>query len=601
MDIVQPREPASMKPLRLWLGVVAVVLILLRFGLPIVAPEAMLYAIFGGLIGAVAILLWWMFFSRAAWSERLGAVALMIVALLATSRIVDKSIATGMMGFMFPMYAIPVLSIAFAVWAIFGHRLPKGSRRASMAATILLACAAWALLRTNGIMGSGGSDLAWRWSKTREQRLLAEPRGQASELPAAIPEEHLVALHVKDQPAPVTPTPAPPPTANTNAPSWPGFRGSGRDGVVSGTRIETDWSTSPPVQLWRRPIGPGWSSFSVNGDRIYTQEQRGDDEIVACYNAATGNPVWAHRDAARFWESNAGAGPRATPTLHDGGIYTFGATGILNALDGATGAVIWSRNAAQDTNTTVPGWGFASSPLVIGDMLIVAVSGKLAAYDLASGAPRWVGPPGGDSYSSPHLATIEGVPQILLMSSRGASSVTPKDGTLLWKHPWRSGTRIMQPALTADGGLLISGGDAMGGEGIRRLAVAHGPNGWIAEERWTSAGLKSNFNDFVVYDGYVYGFNGAILACIDAKNGERKWKGGRYGAGQLILLRDQGVLLVLSEEGEIGLVKASPDGYTELARLPAIEGKTWNHPVLVDDRLLVRNDHEMAAFRLARR
>jgi hypothetical protein len=133
---------------------------------------------------------------------------------------------------------------------------------------------------------------------------------------------------------------------------------------------------------------------------------------------------------------------------------------------------------------------------------------------------------------------------------------------------------------------------------MRRIAVAHGPGGWTVAERWTSAGLKPYFNDFVVHNGYAFGFDGSILACIDLKDGKRKWKGGRYGNGQLVVLPDQDVLLVLSEEGELALVAAAPDQFKELARFPAIEGKTWNHPVLVGDRLLVRNGQEMAAFRL---
>ena len=603
MNVAQAGEPALRKPIRLWPGAVAVTLQwLLMFGMPKVAPDALIYGLFGGLAAGVVVLVWWLFLSRAPWFERLGVIVLMVVAWLVTSRLVDKSIAGGMMGYMFGFYSIPVMSLALVAAAAVGHRLATAPRRASMAATILLAFGLCTALRTNGMNGEGVSDLAWRWSQTHEERLAAQPLPAASPaalppapLAAKIPPEQPSAHRAKTQPVALPPAPA---AAKTEA-EWPGFRGPGRDSIIPGTRIATDWSASRPVELWRRPVGPGWGSFAVSGDLIYTQEQRGDDEIVTCYNAGTGNPVWAHRDAARFWESNAGPGPRATPTLHDGRVYTFGATGVVNALDARTGAVLWSRNASADANVKAPGWGFASSPLVVDDMLIVAAAGKLVAYDLATGAPRWFGPNGGDSYSSPQRVNIDGVQQIVLMSAIGATSVAPADGTLLWKYAWPSDTRIMQPAVTADGNLLITAGDAMGGVGMRRIAVAHGSAGWTTQERWTSAGLKPSFNDSVVYDGFVYGFNGAILACIDAKDGTRKWKGGRYGSGQLVLLRDQGVLLVVSEEGDLALVKAAPDQFTELAHVPAIEGKTWNHPVLAGDRLLVRNGSEMAAFKLA--
>jgi outer membrane protein assembly factor BamB len=310
----------------------------------------------------------------------------------------------------------------------------------------------------------------------------------------------------------------------------------------------------------------------------------------------TGKPVWKHSDAARFWESNAGPGPRATPTLSNGRVYTFGATGIVNALDARSGAAVWTRNAGSDTGVKVPDWAFASSPLVIGDMVVVAAAGKLAAYDVSTGEPRWFGPKGGSGYSSPHLVTIDGVEQILLISGHGATSVAPGDGTRLWEFALPPSAPIVQPAIIADGDFLISEGE---GQGMHRIAVAHGPGGWAIEERWKSIGLKPYFSDFVVHKGHAYGFDGSILASIDLKDGKRAWKGGRYGAGQLILLPDQDVLLVLSEEGELALVAAAPDKFTELARRPAIEGKTWNHPVLAGDVLLVRNGLEMAAFRMS--
>src|SRR3954469_4659204 len=144
--------------------------------------------------------------------------------------------------------------------------------------------------------------------------------------------------------------------------------------------------------MWRRPIGPGWSSFSVRGDLLYTQEQRGEDEIVAAYNAGTGQPIWAHRDKVRFYESNGGAGPRATPTISGNRVYAMGATGILNALDADSGAVAWTHNVATDTGVKLPGWGFTASPLVVNDMVIAATSGAMAAYDARTGARKWVRP-----------------------------------------------------------------------------------------------------------------------------------------------------------------------------------------------------------------
>jgi hypothetical protein len=439
-----------------------------------------------------------------------------------------------------------------------------------MVATILLACGVWTLIRTGGITGDVHSDFAWRWAETPEERLLAQAGDESMALPSTTE------------------------AAETGA-DWPGFRGTDRDGIIRGVQIETDWSVSPPVELWRRLIGPGWSSFAVRGNYLYTQEQRGDNEVVACYNVITGEPVWRHHDKTRFWESNAGPGPRGTPTLSEGRVYTLGATGILNVLDAGDGTVAWSRNAAADSDTKIPTWGFSSSPLVVDDLVIVAVAGSLIAYDLTTGEPHWANTAGGDCYSSPHLLHIDGVTQILIQNEAGINSVMPADGKLLWEHPW-PGHPIVQPALIAEGDILISVDER---SGVRRIMVTHEPGGWTVVERWTSARLKPYFNDSVIHNGHAYGFDGPRLACIDIEDGERKWKGGRYGRGQLVLLADQDLLLVLSEKGELALVEADPSQFTELTRFPAIEGKTWNHPVLAGEILLVRNGQEMAAFRLS--
>lgn len=568
------KPPIPRKPLRLWPGVVAVVLQwVLWFVVPRVVPEAAMFAVLGGVICGLLVLVWWLFFSRAPWVERIGAIVLMVIAVIATKRIVHPSIAGGMMGMMLPVFSIPVLCLALVAAVVVSRRLSSGLRRVLIIVAIVLACGVFTLIRTGGITASAVSDLHFRWTKTPEERLVAQ---------------------AGDEPT----TPAPASAVLEAESSWPGFRGANRDAVVRGVRIETDWSQKPPVAIWRRPIGPGWSSFAVSGNLIYTQEQRGDNEIVSCYNLNTGQPVWIHKDAARFYESNAGPGPRGTPTLSNGRVYTFGGTGILNALDARNGAVAWSRNAASDTKAKLPAWGFASSPLVVGDVVIVAAAGSLAAYDVATGNPRWYGPNGGRGYSSPHLATISGVAQVLQLNGEGAISVAPADGTVLWKHAWSS-DGIVQPAVTADGDVLIGSGSGFGAEvGLRRVAVAHGAGGWTATERWTSSELTPYFNDFVVHKDNAFGFDGSGITCIDLKKGELKWQGGRYGNGQLILLADQDLLLVVSEKGELALVKATPDQFTEVSRFKAIEGKTWNHPVLVHDLLLVRNAEEMVAFRL---
>jgi outer membrane protein assembly factor BamB len=590
--------------------VAAVVLVVVaRVGAPRLFLDGDVIALGTGIVAALLILLWWTFFSRAPWVERLGALVAMAASILVIWRMVDKSIATGMMGGLLPMFSLQAMTVALVGWAVVTRQRSSGVRRVSMVLVLFVACASLTLVRTAGVGGGTLADFHWRWTPTPEDRLLAAAAKEAP-LPSPV-------VEVRAETPSVLPAPAgdvesksierkeraraesvPASGIHRKPADWPGFRGADRNGVVRGVNLATDWSATPPTVLWRRPIGPGWSSFAVDGDLLYTQEQRGDEELVAAYWVSSGEPVWRHRDAARFWESNGGAGPRGTPTLSDGRVYSFGATGILNALDARTGAVIWSRNAAADSTVAVPMWGFASSPLVMDDEVIVAASGKLAAYDLVTGAPRWLGPDGGNfSYSSPQRVTLGGVPQVLLLAGNEAISVAPATGKLLWKHTWAGGA-IVQPAVTGDGDVLIHTLAPTGGNGIRRLAVAQRPDGWSVQERWTSTGLKPYYDDFVVHKGFAFGADGSILACIDLTDGTRKWKGGRYGPSQLLLLPDQDLLLVLSEEGELALVSALPDQFKELAHIPALDGKTWNHPVIVRDILLVRNGEEMAAFRL---
>ena len=570
MSTIETALATPRKPLRVWPGLIVVALQWVGwFVVPAIFPQAAIVALLAGVIGGLGILIWWLVFSRAPWLDRIAALVLIVLAVIGTKRVVHESIAGGAMGMLLYILAIPVFSMGLVLWATITRRFSGSRRRLGFALMLVLCCGVFMVLRTGGLTAEFNNDLHWRWSKTPEQALLA----QASEAPVASNA-----------------------SATTSTESgWSGFRGPQRDGTVRGVRIKTDWAASPPVELWRRPIGPAWSSFAVQNGRFYTQEQRGDEEIVSCYDVNTGKPIWRHSDNARFYESNAGPGPRATPTLNNGRVYAQGATGIVNALDAATGDVVWARNAVNDTGAKIPGWGIAGSPLVVNDLVVVAAAGNLIAYDLATGKTRWLGPSGGSGYSSPQLMTINGIQQIVLLRSTGMMSVSLNDGKLLWEHAWE-GEPIVQPAVASNGDLLISVSES---SGLRRLAVGQASGAWTTQERWTTEDINPWFNDFVVHKGHAFGFDGSSLVCVNLDDGKLKWRGKRYGYGQLVLLPEQDVLLVLSEQGELALAKAAADQFTELAHFPALKGKTWNHPVLVGNVLLVRNDHEMAAFRLS--
>jgi outer membrane protein assembly factor BamB len=382
---------------------------------------------------------------------------------------------------------------------------------------------------------------------------------------------------------------------------WPDFRGPNRDERYDETPIRTDWPRDGLPQFWKQPVGLGYASFVVADGRAFTIEQRRSQEVVAAYDVNTGRELWTHGWEGEFRESMGGDGPRATPTYHDGRIYALGALGELRSLNAQTGALVWRRNILTDNDASNLSWGMSAAPLIVDDKVIVLPGGargkSVVAYNKLTGDPIWKSLDDPQAYTSPMLVTLGGVRQILVVSARRAMGLTVEEGRLLWEYPWVTNMAISvaQPlVINNEGGndrVFLS---ASYGHGAAVFEVRRTGSALEARTVWENTRMKNKFASSVLHDGYIYGLDEAILACLDAATGEQKWKGGRYGYGQILLANDH--LIVLTEDGDLVLVKARPERHEELARFSAIDGKTWNHPVIAAGRLLVRNIQEMAAF-----
>jgi outer membrane protein assembly factor BamB len=547
------------------------------------------------LVALLGLLLWWLLASRLRWFDRLLVVGTFVAVTTVTLLAADPSFRSIAL----VVYAVPIVVTAWPGWLTLSFFFPWSVRRAGVLLVLVAVGIGCSLLRIDGMDGDFVAKFSWRWTLTPEQKLLAElarPARVSGNQPTQGASQQSDSNSRK---AGALPSGA---GENEQPGDWPGFRGPRRDGRLASVRIKTDWR-QPPQELWRHRIGPGWSSFAVVGGSLFTQEQRGDDEYVVCYNAATGAEVWTHRDATRFSEMVAGPGPRATPTFHAGRLYAFGANGHLSCLDAASGHSLWLRDVVADSKASVPQWGFASSPLVVQGMVTVFAGAPkaktLLAYKAEKGDLAWTASVGPESdkpalsYCSPQLATIHGVDQILLATDAGLSAFEPASGRALWHHSWpaESAARIVQPALVGDGDMLIGTRT-----GVRRISVRRVGETWLTEEKWTSHKIKLYFNDVVVVNGYLYGFDTGKLVCVGLGDGSVAWKTRGYGNGQVLLLADQGLLLVLCEDGNVALVSAQPEKPQELGRFKAIEGKTWNHPVIAHGKLFVRNAEEIACF-----
>ena len=565
--------------LRVWPGVLMLIVgMATTVGFPLLAPRTMLhfFGMMGGpILASVGVVIWWLSFSRLNLLGKVVPVTLFILGAVVMAMTLHhvEPFWVGMLG-------VPMVAALWVVGAVVTRLIAAEARCLEATLAIIVGWVLFGLVRIDGADANVRPNIAWRFDKTDEERF-NEELSQRSTAEVAIETPIVV-------------------TAN----DWAEFRGPNRDDVVTTTTIRTDWEKNPPKEIWRKRIGPGWGSFAVVGDYLFTMEQRGDDEAVVCYRADTFAQAWEHREQARFNESIAGPGPRSTPTIVNGMVYAQGASGILVKLDVQTGKLQWKRNIADDTGAITPQWGFASSPLIVDDKVIAfAGAGSenkaVIAYDAETGQPAWTAGAGTHSYASGQLVQIAEVPQVLFTSNYGIESFNPVDGTKLWEfvHGNEDLNRVTQPILLKDGDVLF--GTGVGDDqGLHRLHVTRDTDGsWVAKQVWFTNAAQPYFNDGVVHEGYYYGYKGASIVAVDLKTGKQTANlGTKYGFGQLLVLKQQSLLLVQNANGSIALVECDAGDPIEIANFPALKGKTWNHPVIANGRLYLRNGREAACY-----
>jgi outer membrane protein assembly factor BamB len=527
------------------------------------------------------------------------------------------------------LVALPAALVWFLLmllWLVALSRLPWRARLGGLALVATGIVAFVALFRYAGVTGDLRPLFEPRWSRvaqaeptpTPPARSLAPAASTASEPAPAVelsePAPGAVAAEgetgsaattadvTADAEAPASGSPLPAPTLA----EFPQFLGPRRDGHVA-VALEPDWAAHPPRELWRRPLGAAWSGFAISAGRAVTLERRdggkGEDrdgqDWVRAYDLATGTALWELLLGGSFSNAVIGHGPRATPAIDQGVVFAFSSLGALAAAELESGRLLWSRDAAAEAGASPPEFGYAGSPLVLGDRVIVkpgGADGLLVAYDRATGEPVARGGSGAAAYSSVLLTELAGSP---LLVSLNIDSLTGHDPDTLeerFRHPWPSPQNVAQPLPLGGDRLLLSAGYGVGAEAIRLVAAG---DRLAVESLWKSPRLKAKFTNVVLHEGLVYGLDDGVLVCLDPETGERRWRQGRYGHGQVLLAGD--LLLVQTEDGEVVLVEPDPAGLRELGRHEALAGKAWNSPALAPPVLLVRNDREAVALELALR
>jgi outer membrane protein assembly factor BamB len=389
--------------------------------------------------------------------------------------------------------------------------------------------------------------------------------------------------------------------AENQGQDWPQFRGIKRDGQSTETGLLKSWPDGGPKQVWRQPLGDGYSEIVVVGNKLYTTYVKDVDgeskECVASFDAQTGKELWSTPIAKRY-DSEFGNGTRSTTTVDGDRLYILSATGDFVALATADGKQLWKVNLPETFGSAQPNFGWAGSALADGDQVVLEAGGpegkSYAGFERATGKTKWTVGTGGrqPGYNSPLLVDLGGGPRYVYIAG-GKIVGLDRSGKQVWTQDWPRGETHAMPVFVAPDRLFVSGAEGVGAALFR--VKEDGANTTV-EELWKQPAMRNHFSSSVVHDGYIYGFDNATLKCIRLEDGSLAWAKRGLGKGSLIYA--DGHLLGLSDAGRLSWVEANPEAYTEVGSVQALEGRCWTAPTLGRGRVYVRNYTEMVAYEL---
>lgn len=488
------------------------------------------------------------------------------------------------------MICAAIISLNLWIWFSFFSGFSPGMKRFVLIGGIVLVVGFFALFRMKEVSGAMVLSFEPRWWTVADRRLgkvVSEPQTESIDL------------------------------ATPDAAAFAQFLGPNRRCWVPDPGLARDWETQPPKLLWKQPIGAGWSAFAASNGYAVTMEQRGDEEWTSCYRVRDGKPLWGHAITARHENAMGGIGPRATPTIAGGCVYSVGATGVVQCLD-ARGQPLWQVDLfqryglSQQVAEVEVMWGRAGSPLIVDDLVVVPAGGQtdptnkvkpksLIALNAATGKVVWEAGDDQISYASPILTTLAGKRQIVIVSEKTVSGHDPATGRQLWNHPWlgdssTSATSSQAVPIGSDR-LLLTKGYGGGSELIE--LTRQSDESFQVRGVWNKPrNLQTKFTNVTIIGDHVFGLSDGILECVELETGERQWKDrrGDFGHGQILGVGK--LILVQAEDGRVVLIEANPEELVELTSFQALEGKTWNNPCLYGKLLLVRNSEQAACYEL---